>query len=129
MARKQQNVVSTSAPDVQSLVFAQLADVKKRFVSLEKQLVKRGRAQQRELEVLLKGLRSGAPLRQLGRSATATSLEVKKQLTQLQGQVLGALGVASHSEIAKLNREFVKLSKKVDALAPRRPPAEARGRG
>ncbi len=118
MARKQsaQDVVSSSVADVQSKVIAQLEDAKKRFITLEKELVKRGRQQQKELESLMKSVRGGAPLKQVEKSVSAASVEVKKRLDGLQGSVLGLLGVATHTEIAKLNRDLTKLSKKVDAL-------------
>jgi len=118
MARKQsaQDVVSSSVAGVQAKVTSQLEDAKKRFISLEKELVKRGRQQQKELESLLKQVRGGAPIKQVEKSVNAASAEVKKRLDGLQGSVLGVLGVATHSEISKLNRELAKLSKKVDAL-------------
>lgn len=118
MARKQraQDVVSSSVAGVQAKVVTQLEDAKKRFITLEKELVKRGRQQQKELESLLKSVRGGAPLKQVEKSVNAASNEVKKRLDGLQGSVLGLLGVATHGEIAKLNRDLAKLSKKVDAL-------------
>ena len=101
---------------MQAKVTSQLEDAKKRFITLEKELVKRGRQQQKELESLLKQVRGGAPIKQVEKSVNAASAEVKKRLDGLQGSVLGVLGVASHTEISKLNRELAKLSKKVDAL-------------
>ncbi len=118
MARKQsaQDVVQSSVAGVQAKVTSQLEDAKKRFISLEKELVKRGRQQQKELESLLKSVRGGAPIKPVEKSVNAASAEVKKRLDGLQGSVLGVLGVATHTEIAKLNRELAKLSKKVDSL-------------
>lgn len=128
MARKQsaQDVVSSSVAGVQAKVTTQLEDAKKRFLTLEKELVKRGRQQQKELEGLLKQVRGGVPLKQVEKSVNAASTEVKKRLDGLQGSVLGLLGVATHTEIAKLNRDLTKLSKKVDALlASKKPTATA----
>ncbi|MGV3620407.1 MAG: hypothetical protein ACO1OB_06305 [Archangium sp.] len=108
MARKQ-NVVQSSVVDVQSLVLGQLEDARKRLLTFEKELVKRGRAQQKELEALIRGVRKGVPVKQIEKKATAA-----KQ------SVLGALGVASRDEILQLNRELARLSKKVDALVTRK---------
>lgn len=119
MARKQ-NVVQSSVADVQSLVLGQLEDAKKRVAAVEKELVKRGRAQQKELEALIRSVRSGKPVKQIEKQATAAGNEVKKRLDGLQSQVLGVLGVASRGEISQLNRELARLSKKVDALASKK---------
>ncbi|HEY0881688.1 MAG TPA: hypothetical protein VGD87_09165, partial [Archangium sp.] len=64
MARKQ-NVQQASSPvgDVQALVLGQLEDARKRLAQIEKDLVKRGRAQQKEIESLIKGVRTGKPLK------------------------------------------------------------------
>lgn len=119
MARKQ-NVVQSSVADVQSLVLGQLEDAKKRLSGFEKALVKRGRAQQKELEALIRSVRRGAPVKQIEKKATAAGVEVRKRLDGLQGQLRDALGVASREEIVQLNRELARLTKKVDALVTRK---------
>jgi len=126
MARKQ-TASSPSSPiaEVQSAVLHQLEDARKRLVSFEKELVKRGRAQQKEIESLIKGVRTGKPLKQIEKQVGAVGADVKKRLDGLQDQVLAALGVASHDEIVELNRELVRLSKKVDLLLARKPTASA----
>lgn len=118
MARKQ--ATQSAVGEVQAAVVAQLEEARKRVLAFEKQLVKRGRAQQRELEALIRDLRAGKPARRLGKQAEATTAEAKRRLEGLQDQVLAALGVASRSEIAQLNRELARLSKKVDALVSKR---------
>ncbi len=124
MARKQ-TVQSSPVADVQNLVLGQLEDARKRLLSFEKELVKRGKAQQKEIETLIKGVRTGKPLKQLEKQVGAVGGEVKKRLDGLQDQVLAALGVASHDEIVELNRELVRLSKKVDQLLSKKPTASA----
>ncbi len=119
MARKQ-SAVQSSVSDVQSLVLGQLEDAKKRLLGLEKELVKRGRAQQKEIESLIKSVRTGKPVKRFEKQAAAAGTEVKKRLDGLQTQVLGVLGVATRTEIGQLNRELARLSKKVDALASKR---------
>ena len=125
MARKQ--TVSSPSPvvEVQNAVLSQLHDARKRLVSFEKELVKRGRAQQKEIESLIKGVRTGKPLKQFEKQVGAVGGEVKKRLDGLQDQVLAVLGVASHDEIVELNRELGRLSKKVDQLLARKPTASA----
>lgn len=120
MAKKQQASAQSPVVEVQAAVIAQLEEARKRVVAFEKELVKRGRAQQRELEALIRDLRAGKPVKQLEKQANAASHEVKKRLDGLQDQVLGALGVASKQEISQLNRELARLSKKVDALVSRK---------
>lgn len=123
MARKQ-TVQQSSSPvgDVQALVVGQLEDARKRLLQFEKDLVKRGRQQQKEIEALLKGVRTGKPLKSIEKQAQVVGGEVKKRLDGLQESVLAALGVASHDEIAQLNRELAKLSKKVDQLLAKKSP-------
>ena len=124
MARKQ-TVQSSPVVEVQNLVLGQLEDARKRLQSFEKELVKRGKAQQKEIETLIKGVRTGKPLKQLEKQVGAVGGEVKKRLDGLQDQVLAALGVASHDEIVELNRELARLSKKVDLLLSKKPHASA----
>ena len=124
MARKQ-TVQSSPVAEVQNLVLGQLEDARKRLLSFEKELVKRGKAQQKEIETLIKGVRTGKPLKQFEKQVGAVGGEVKKRLDGLQDQVLAALGVASHDEIVELNRELVRLSKKVDLLIAKKPTASA----
>lgn len=123
MARKQ-SVQQASSPvsDVQALVLGQLEDARKRLAQIEKDLVKRGRAQQKEIEALIKGVRTGKPLKTIEKQAQAVGGEVKKRLDGLQESVLSVLGVASHDEIVELNRELAKLSKKVDQLLAKKSP-------
>ena len=124
MARKQ-TVQSSPVAEVQNAVLHQLHDARKRLVHFEKELVKRGRAQQKEIELLLKGVRSGKQLKQIEKQAVAVGAEVKSRLNGLQDQVLAVLGVATHDEIVELNRELVRLSKKVDLLLAKKPTAQA----
>lgn len=124
MARKQ-TVQSSPVAEVQNLVLGQLVDARKRLLSFEKELVKRGKAQQKEIESLIKGVRTGKPLKQLEKQVNVVGGEVKKRLDGLQDQVLAVLGVASHDEIVELNRELVRLSKKVDLLLAKKPTASA----
>lgn len=109
--------VQSPVAEVQSVLVAQLEDARKRLVQFEKELVKRGRSQQKEIESLLKNVRSGKPVKQIEKRAAAASQEVKRRLDGLQEQMLGVLGVASRQDIADLNRELSRLSKKVDGLA------------
>src|SRR4051812_34534540 len=105
MARKQ-TVQSSPVADVQNLVLGQLEDAKKRLAHFEKELVKRGKAQQKELESLIKNVRSGKQLKQIEKQVTVVGSELKKRVEGLQDQVLAVLGVASHDEIVELNREL-----------------------
>ena len=122
MARKQTQSTQSPVAEVQAVVLGQLEEARKRLVTFEKELVKRGRQLQKEIETLIKGVRSGKQLKQFEKQATAAGNEVKKRLDGLQDQVLNVLGVASRHEIAELNRELARLAKKVDALASKKAP-------
>lgn len=111
--------------EVQEFVVGQLEDVRRKLQDFEKELVKRGKAQQRELEGLLKGVRQGKQLKALEKRANAAGSQAKKRLDALQDSVLGALGVASRAELTQVHRELGKLAKKVDALIGRKNPATA----
>lgn len=113
MARK------TAVKDVQGFVVSHLEDARKTLQGLEKKLVKRGRAQQKELEALLKSIRTGKPFKAIEKQATS---ELKKRFDALQSQVFARLGVASQSEISQIYRELTKLSKKLDGLVTKKTP-------
>lgn len=119
MAKKQEAQVSP-VTEVQARVVGQLEEAKKRLVRFEKELVKRGRAQQREIESLIKGVRTGKSVKQLEKQAVAAGQEVKKRLDGLQDQVLTALGVASREDIESLAKELGKLTKRVDQLVAKK---------
>jgi DNA anti-recombination protein RmuC len=119
MAKK---VAQSTSPvkDVQVFVSAQLEQAKKRIGEFEKDLTKRAKAQQKEVEGLLKSIRQGTPLKAFEKQASAASDQVKQRLEELQSTVLTALGVATSDEIGQIHRELTKLSKKVDALVTKK---------
>jgi hypothetical protein len=123
MARKQK--AQSAVGDVQAAVAARVGLAKKRVLAFERQLVRKGRGQQREFEAMLRNLRTATPVRRLGKRAEAASTEARRRLDGLQRQVLSALGVASRNEIVELNRELTRISKRVDALAARRVPGSS----
>lgn len=109
---------TTSGPlkEVQGFV----ASARKRIEVLEKDLLKKGRAQQKELETLFKGVREGKPIKKLEKQASELSDEVRRRVDGLQGKVLVALGVASRSEIEQIHHDLTKLSKTVEALVTKK---------
>ncbi len=127
MARKQ-TVKSPAAEvqekvgEVQAYVIEQLEEARRRLIATERELVALGRTQQKEIEALLERVKSGKELKLLEKRASEATREVKKRLDLLQGQVLGALGVASHEEVDQIGKELSRLSKKVDQLLKKSPP-------
>jgi len=111
-AKSQQNKVA----EAQKYLIGQLEDARKRLQSLEKDLVTRGRKQQREIEKLMGRITSGRELKAFEKKASQASSRFVKQLQKAQGQALDALGLATQSQIRKLSREVAALSKKVDAV-------------
>ncbi|GMU61962.1 MAG: hypothetical protein AMXMBFR34_37250 [Myxococcaceae bacterium] len=116
-------VAPQSVKEVQDFVVVQLEEARKRIQSFEKELVKRGRTQQKELESVIASIRSGKQLKKLEKQASAASGEVRKRLDGLQTTVLDALGVASRDEIRQIHREIARLSKRVDTLITKKPTA------
>jgi hypothetical protein len=114
---------SQKVKDVQDFVVVQLEEARKRIQAFEKELVKRGRAQQKELESLIATIRSGKQLKTLERQAAAAGHEVKRRLDQLQTSVLEALGVASREELRQIHGELARLTRRVDSLVSRKPSA------
>ncbi|MEW5740810.1 MAG: hypothetical protein AB1938_17940 [Myxococcota bacterium] len=124
MATRNKAVVAPqSVKDVQDFVVVQLEEARKRIQLFEKELVKRGRAQQRELEAVIANIRSGKQLKTLEKQANAATHEVKKRLDGLQTSVLDALGVASREEIRQIHRDLARLTKRVDTLVSKKPSA------
>lgn len=122
-SRNKQVAGPKAAKDVQEFVVVQLEEARKRIQSFEKELVKRGRAQQKELEAVIKSIRTGKQLKVLEKQASAATGEVKKRLDGLQTSVLDALGVASRDEMRQIHRELARLTKRVDTLISRKPSA------
>lgn len=123
MASRSKKVSSKQSAqgDAQGFVVAQLEEARRRIEHFEKELVKRGRAQQRELEAIIRSVRDGTQLKALEAQASVAGAEVKKRLDGLQSSVLTVLGVASRDDLRLIQRELTKLTKRVNGLATRRP--------
>jgi polyhydroxyalkanoate synthesis regulator phasin len=106
--------------EVQEFVVTRLKEGQKRLRTLEKDLVKKGRAQQKEIETLVKSVRTGKQVKAFEKQASDASHEVKRRLDGLQTQVLSVLGVATRTEIAHISRELTRLAKKVDTLVSKK---------
>jgi polyhydroxyalkanoate synthesis regulator phasin len=123
MPRKQ--TVSSPVADVQSMVAGQLEDARKKLVTLEKELIRRGRAQQKELKTMISNLRAGKQIKALGKQAAAAGTQMRKRLGGVQTQVFSKLGVATRNEMVELHKELIKISKKVDRLVTTKKPTTA----
>lgn len=147
MAAKKTN----GTKQLQGFVKEQVVDVQKRLGAFETEaqkvlenLIARGRESRKEVEGLLQRfngiekLQGGieqlrdltsldaASVKKIGKRATAATNEVKKRLDVIQTRVVETVGVASQQQVKEINRELVKLSKKLDALAGKKP---AKGSG
>jgi phosphopentomutase len=107
---------SNAVSDIQKAVVSQLEEARTRFGRLEKELVAKGRAQQKELEGLIKRVKSGQELKKLEKRATAAGSEVLKRVDAVQTKVLNVIGAASQSQVSNLVRDVQRLAKKVDGL-------------
>ena len=129
------------AKQVQGFVKHQIEEAQERFVALETEaknvlenLVARGQKTRKEVEGLLarfdglekakEGLEQlrelnpidASSVKKFGKRATAATAEVKKRFEDLQDKVISGVGVASQSQVREINKELVKLSKKLDTL-------------
>lgn len=118
-----------------------LVDAQKRLQAFETEaqkvlenLVERGQKSRKEVEALLtrfnglEQLRGGIDqLRDLNpldpkavksfrKKANQARTDVEKRINSLQARVVETVGVASQAQVREINRELVKLSKKLDAL-------------
>ena len=118
-SRKSKSSQHNKVADAQAFLLGQLDDARKRLQSLEKDLVSKGRQQQREIEKLMNRITSGRELKAFEKKASQASSRFVKQLQKAQTQALDALGLATQSQIRKLSRDVAALSKKVDALNKR----------
>ncbi|MHB8876084.1 MAG: hypothetical protein ACYC8T_20530 [Myxococcaceae bacterium] len=120
---------------LQDFVMERLEEARERITGFEneaeevlKGLAAKGKEQRKELEKIIEKL-NGRELRametravkQLGKSATRASTEVKKRFEDLQAKVLEATGVASSSQVKEINKELSKLGKKLDSLLGKKP--------
>lgn len=124
MARKQ-NVATSRINEVQTLVRGQVEGARKKLVTFEKQLVKRGKAQEKRFDAFLKKVGVSKQLRLIEKQAVATSTQLKKRFEGLPATVFGALGVATRNDIAELNRALGRINKRLDGMAHQRLPAAA----
>ena len=110
-----------AALQLPSFMKEQLEDAQKRFVAFEgeaqkvlENLIERGRESRKELETLLTRFQG------LEQKATKARTDARKRLDKLQNRVIESVGVASQAQVQQLNREIVKLSKKLDQLVPKK---------
>ncbi len=101
----------------------QIEDAQKRLAAFEveaqrvlESLLERGRESRRELENLVKNP---------GKKANKARVEARKRLDQIQNRVIETVGVASQSQVEQINKELVKLSKKLDQLVGKKSAAKS----
>jgi hypothetical protein len=92
---------------VPEFVKTQLEGAKKRFTKLEREMVKEGRAQQRELDAFFT---------RLAKRADGVVAGAMKRVTGLKANALAAVGIASSDEVTRLSSQVQKLNKKLDTL-------------
>ncbi len=126
MATKKTNGAAAPRRELGGFVKEQIDDAQKRLYALEAEaqkvlenLIERGQKSRKEVEALLgrlQGLDQVKEAKKLGKKATQASTEVQKRLNVLQTRVIETVGVASQAQVNQINRELVKLSKKLDTL-------------
>lgn len=130
-----------AAPKLQGFVKEQIEDAQKKLMAFETEaqkvlenLIDRGQKSRKEVEGLLQRfngvekLQGGieqlrelnpldaASMKKLGKKANAASQEVRKRIEDLQNKVIEGVGVASQAQVKEINKELIKLSKKLDSL-------------
>ena len=124
-----------ATPKLGGFMKEQIDDAQKRLYALEAEaqkvlenLIERGQKSRKEVEALLgrlQGMEQVKEAKKLGKKATQATTEVQKRLNVLQTRVIESVGVASQAQVNQINRELVKLSKKLDTLVGKKAPAKS----
>ncbi len=101
---------------LQEFVVEQLEEARRQVLHFEKEILTKGKAQRREMEQLIKRVRSGKELKAIRTRADKAGGEVKKAFDGLQSKVVSAVGVASQTQVQEINKELNRLAKKIDGL-------------
>lgn len=108
---------------VQGRVLEQLEGAQKQLKVFEKEMLTFGRTQQKEIERLVKRVRSGKELKALGKKAQTATKGLRAQLDAMERSVLDAVGVASSDQVRALASEVSRLKKQVAKLSRSEPQA------
>jgi polyhydroxyalkanoate synthesis regulator phasin len=111
------NEVQKRVEAVQDSVLEQLEGAQKSLKQFEKDALKFGKAQQKELEHLVARVRSGKELKVLGKRAQTATRTLRTRFDKMERTVLEAVGVASSAEVHKLSAEVSRLKKQLAALS------------
>jgi DNA repair exonuclease SbcCD ATPase subunit len=119
----------------QVFVREQIEDAQKRFAHFEgeaqrvlERLVERAKESRKELEELVQRF-NGVQIKDrldhlkvlpLIEKANESLAEVHKRLSAVQTKVVESVGVASQAQVNQINRELMKLSKKLDTLVAKK---------
>jgi hypothetical protein len=120
----------------QVFVREQIEDAQKRFAHFEGEaqrvlegLVERAKVSRKELEDLVQRFNGVEQIKDrldhlkvlpLFEKANVSLAEVHKRLTAVQTKVVESVGVASQAQVNQINRELMKLSKKLDTLVAKK---------
>ncbi len=99
-----------------------LGVARKQLLQVEKDIVTEAKKQRRSLEKMLARVRSGDDLKVLEKRIATTATDLQKRVRTMPREVLGALGVATSDDVAKLSKNLTKLSKRVEDLSKARQP-------
>ncbi len=112
------NGVQKRVEAVQDKVLAQLEGAQKQLKQFEKDALKFGKNQQKELEHLVSRVRSGKELKALGKRAQTATRTLRTRFDRMERSVLEAVGVASSVEVHKLSAEVKALKRQLASLKP-----------
>jgi methyl-accepting chemotaxis protein len=126
--------------NIQMFVKEQIEDAQKRFAHFEGEaqkvlegLVERAKESRKELEGLVQRFNGVEQIKDgidqikelhLIEKANESWAEVHRRLASVQTKVVESVGVASQAQVNQINRELVKLSKKLDTLVAKKGPAK-----
>lgn len=89
---------------------------RKQLLQVEKEIVSEARKQRKSIEKVLARVRSRSDLKQLEQRIASTATDLQKRARTMPREVLGALGVATSDDLARLNKNLSRLARRVDAL-------------
>lgn len=96
-----------------------LGAARKQLLQVEKEIVTEAKKQRKSLEQVLDRVRSRKDLKILEKRIASTATDLQKRIHSMPREMLGALGVATSDDVAKLSKNLTRLTKRVDDLTKR----------
>jgi hypothetical protein len=94
-----------------------LSEARAQLKQVEQDIVTEAKKQRRSIEKVLDRVRRGDDLKILEKRISTTAADLQKRVRSMPHNVLGALGVATSDDVAKLSKNLNKLAKRVEGIS------------